>query len=152
MTEARIGWGAEVQLGTSSEVASLVEIGEVRSFNLPSDEADEHEVTHFKSPDRAKEFISGLIDRGEGTVTINYVPGSASDLLLTDAAESGTTRAVRFIIPDQTGTAAWQVTSSAFVRRYSPDTVEPNAPITATLTLRFTGAKSQAAETNEADS
>jgi hypothetical protein len=152
MSDARIGWGAEVQLGATSEVSSLVELGEVRSFNVPSDEADEHEVTHFKSPERRKEFISGLIDGGEATVTINYVPGSASDLLLTDALETGTTRAVRFIIPDQTGTAAWQITSSGFVRRYSPDTVEPNAPITATVAIRFTGAKSQAAETNEAES
>jgi predicted secreted protein len=151
-TEARIGWGAEVQLSSSSAVAGLVEIGEVRSFNVPSDTADEHEVTHFKSEDRRKEFISGLIDGGEVTVTMNYVPGSASDLLLTDAAESGTTRAVRFIIPDQTGTAAWQITTAGFVSRYSPDTVEPNAPITATAVIRLTGAKSQAAETSEAAS
>lgn len=152
MTDARIGWGAEVQVSSSSAVAGLVEIGEVRSFNVPSDEADEHEVSHFKSPDRRKEFISGLIDGGEATVTVNYVPGSASDLLLTDAVEDGTTRAVRFIIPDQTGTAAWQITAAGFIKRYSPDTVEPNSPITATFNIRFTGAKSQAAETNEAAS
>lgn len=149
-TEARIGWGAEVQVSTSSAVAGLVEIGEVTSFNLPSDEADEHEVTHFKSADRRKEFISGLIDGGEATVTVNYVPGSASDLLLTDAQEAGDTRAIRFIIPDQVGVAAWQITAAGFIKRYSPDTVQPNAPITATFTIRFTGAKSQAAETNEA--
>jgi hypothetical protein len=152
MTDARIGWGAEVQLSTSSSAAGLVELGEVRSFTLPQDEADEHEVTHLKSPERRKEFIQGMIDGGEGTATINYVPGSATDLLLTDAQEDGTTRAVRFIIPDQTGTAAWQITTSGFVKRYAPDTVEPNAPITASLTIRFTGAKSQAAETNEAAS
>jgi hypothetical protein len=151
-TEARIGWGAEVQVSSSSSAAGLVEIGEVRSFNLPSDEADEHEVTHFKSSQRRKEFIAGLIDGGEATVTVNYVPGSVSDLLLTDAQEDGTTRPVRFIIPDQVGAAAWQITAAGFIKHYSPDTVEPNAPITATFTIRFTGAKSQAAETSEANS
>lgn len=149
-TEARIGWGAELQIGTSSSAASLVELGEVRSFTLPNEEADEHEVTHLKSPNRRKEFIAGMIDSGEITATINYVPGGATDLLLTAAQEDGTTRAVRFIIPDATGTAAWQITTAGFVKRYAPDSVEPNAPITATLTLRITGGRTQAAETNEA--
>lgn len=152
MTDARIGWGAELQLGLTEAAGSLVELGEVRSFNLPSDEADEHEVTHLKSPERRKEYISGLIDSGEVSATLNYVPGSATDLMLTTAAEDGDTRAVRFIIPDQTGTAAWQITTSGFVKRYTPDNVEPNAPITATLVLRITGGKTQAAETNEANS
>lgn len=152
MTEARIGWGAELQVSSSSSEAGLVEIGEVQSFNVPTDEADEHEVTHLKSPGRRKEFISGLIDGGEISATINYVPGGTSDLLLTDAAENGDTRAVRFIIPDQVGAAAWQITTTGFVKRYSPDTVAANAPITATVVIRITGAKSQAAETTEADS
>lgn len=154
MTEARIGWGAELQLGTSSSVDSLVELGEVRSFTPPSDEADEHEVTHLKSPERRKEFIQGLIDSGELPATINYVPGGATDLMLVDALETGTIRAVRLIIPDTSGTgsAAWQITTTGFVKRYSPDEVAPNQPITASLTIRITGAKSQAAETNEANS
>lgn len=152
MSDARIGWGAELQLSTSESEAGLVELGEVKRFGVPSDEADEHEVTHFKSPDRRKEYIAGLIDSGEVTAMLNYVPGSATDLLLTDAQEDGTIRAVRFIIPDKLGQAAWQITTSGFVKKYAPDDLEPNAPITATLTIRITGAKSQAAETNEANS
>lgn len=150
MTEARIGWGAEIQIGTSSAVASLVELGEVRQFGVPTEEADEHEVTHFKSPDRHKEYIAGLIDSGEISATLNYVPGGATDVLLSDARDTGTTRAVRFIIPDQVGAAAWQITTSGFVKRYSPNDVEPNSPISATVTIRITGAVSEAAETNEA--
>lgn len=153
-SEARIGWNAEVQIGLTADVASLVEIGEVRSFSMPTDERDEHEVTHLKSPDQAKEFIAGLKDRGEMTVQINYVPGSTSDILLTAAADTPTVRAIRVIIPDNdgAGTAAWQHTMSGFVKRYAPDNVEPNAPITASLTLRMTGARSQAAEGSEAAS
>jgi hypothetical protein len=95
-----------------------------------------------------------MIDSGEVTATLNYVPGSATDLLLTDALETGTIRAVRFILPDATGTgaAAWQITTTGFVKRYSPDEVSANSPITSTVTIRCTGAKSQAAETNEAAS
>lgn len=151
-TLARIGWGGELQIGLSSAAASLVEIEEIRSVTLGSDEADEHEVTHLKSPNRRKEFISGLIDAGELTASMNYVPGGASDILLTAAATAGNTRAVRIIIPGQTGVAEWQITTEGFVKRYAPDNVEPNAPITASLTVRLTGAKTQAAEGSEAAS
>jgi hypothetical protein len=152
MTEARIGWGGELQLSTDGTLGNCAELIEVRSYNAPTDEADEHEVTHLKSPDRRKEYLQGLIDAGEVSATLNYIPGSATDLLLTDALDSGTTRAVRFIIPDPAGAAAWKIETSGFVKRYAPDTVEANAPITATLTLRITGGKTQGAVTDEDNS
>lgn len=154
-TEARLGWGGEIQLGLDENASSLVELGEVRGVpGFPTQEADEHEVTHLKSPNRRKEFIAGLIDSGEMTVSLNYVPGGATDLLLAAAAAAGDTRAVRIIIPDDDGlgTAAWQITTSGFVKRYSPDNMEPNTPMTATLVIRITGAISEAAETTEAQS
>lgn len=154
-TLARIGWGGEVQLSTSTDVDGLEELGEVRGVpTFPTREADEHEVTHLKSPNKTKEFISGMIDGGEMQISLNYVPGGATDILLTDAAETGDIRAVRIIIPDNSGagTAAWQITTSGFVKRYSPDNMEPNAPMTATAVIRVGGAISQAAETSEAAS
>lgn len=152
MSEARIGWGGECQLGASSSVASLVELEEVTSFGLPDDQADEVEVTHLKSPDRRKEFISGLTDGGEVEVSLNYVPGSATDVLIRDAKDAGDTRAVRFIIPDEQGVAEWQITTQCFVKGYSRGPVTAGEKIAATVRLRITGAQSEAAETNEANS
>jgi hypothetical protein len=145
MTEARIGWGGELHLSTDNTEANLVELSEVREVGFPQDETDEHEVTHLKSPGRRKEFIQGLIDGGEFTATFNYVPGSATDLAMTDAKDDGTTRKVRIVIPDNSGsgTADWNFTFSAFVKRYAPKNMEANAPITATGTFRVTGAVQQ---------
>lgn len=145
MTDARIGWGGELWVSTDNTEANLVELSEVRDVGFPQDEADEHEVTHLKSPGRRKEFIQGLIDGGEFTATLNYDPGDATDLLLTSAKDTGTTRKVRINIPDTsgTGTIEWNFTFSAFVRRYGPDTMEANAPITSTATFRVTGAVEQ---------
>jgi hypothetical protein len=145
MTEARIGWGGELHLSTDDTEANLVELAEVRDVSFPQDEADEHEVTHLKSPGRRKEFIQGLIDGGEFTATFNYDPGSATDLLLTAAKDAGTHRKTRIVVPDDsgTGTADWNFTFSTFVRRYAPEPMEPNAPITATATFRVTGAVEQ---------
>jgi hypothetical protein len=145
MTEARIGWGGELHVSSDNTEANLVELSEVRDVGFPQDEADEHEVTHLKSPNRRKEFIQGLIDGGEFAATLNYVPGSATDLLLTGAKDAGTTRKIKIVIPDEsgTGTADWNIVTSAFVKRYAPDTMEPNAPITATASFRVTGAYEQ---------
>jgi hypothetical protein len=141
MTEARIGWGGKLFLGTANTEASLVQLQEVKSVGFPQDETDEHEVTHLLSANRRKEYIQGLIDGGEFSATFNYVPGSATDLALTNAKELGTTRKVRIEIPDEsgTGTIDWNFTFSAFVKKYAPDTLEPNTPIIATATFRVTG-------------
>jgi hypothetical protein len=141
MTEARIGWGGELHLSTDNTEENLVELSEVRDVSFPQDEADEHEVTHLKSPNRRKEFIQGLIDGGEMTATLNYDPGGATDLLLTAAKTTGTTRKIKIVIPDTSGTGAadWNFVTSAFVKRYAPDSMEANAPITATAVFRVTG-------------
>jgi hypothetical protein len=150
MTEARIGWGGELHVSTDDTEANLVELLEVREVGFPNDEADEHEVTHLKSPGRRKEFIAGLIDGGEFTATLNYDPGNATDLLLTAAKDTGDTRKIKIVIPDNsgTGTADWNMVTSAFVKKWAPDNMEANAPITATVTFRVTGALEQGTGTS----
>lgn len=147
MTEARIGWGGRLYLSTDNTEAHLVELTEVRDCGFPSDETDEVEATHLRSPGRRKEFLAGLIDGGEFTATTNYVPGNATDLALTEAKETGTTRKIRIVIPDETGTgtADWNIVTSAFVKKYSPDRMAPGDVITATATFRVTGAQEQGA-------
>lgn len=145
MTEARIGWGGELSVSTDNTEANLVELTDVREVGFPSTEADEHEVTNLKSPDRYKEFIAGLRDGGEFSATLNYDPGGATDLLLTAASATGSTRKVRIGVPDTsgTGTIDWNFTFSAFVKKYAPDNMEPNAPILATVTFRVARAPEQ---------
>lgn len=144
-SEARIGWGGEVHLSTDNTTANLAELVEVVSFGLPDQDVDEVEVTHLKSPDRYREFIAGLADRGSVEVTLNYVPGSATDTLITAARAAGDTRAVRFVIPDQTGTPEWQIDTFAFVQGYSRGPVSAGDKIEATLRLRITGDQTEAA-------
>lgn len=145
MTAARIGWGGKVYLSTDDTEANLAELAEVVDVTFPSDEVDEVEATHLQSPGRRKEFIPGLIDGGEVTITNNYDPGSATDLLLTGAKDAGDTRKVRFVIPDASGagTADWNMVVSCFVKKYAPDRMSASDKITTTTTLRITGALEQ---------
>lgn len=145
MTEARIGWGGEVHLSTDLTVANLAELDEVVSFGLPDDDVDEVEVTHLKSPGRRREYIAGLQDGGEIEVTLNYAPGSATDILIRNAKTAGTTRAIRFIIPDETGDPEWQIDTFAFVKGYARGPVSAADKIESTVRFRITGAQTEAA-------
>jgi hypothetical protein len=145
MSDARIGWGGKVLLATDNTEATLTQLAEVVETTFPQDEAEEVDVTHLLSPQRRREFKAGLIDGGDVTVTLNYTPGSATDLLLTAAQEAGDTRKARFVIPDETGSGAadWNMTVSCFVKRYAPDNMTAGDKITATAILRITGAREQ---------
>jgi hypothetical protein len=147
MTDARIGWGGKVYLGTSALESTLMLLSEVVDTTFPQDEADEVEVTHLASPGKRKEFIAGLIDGGEVTVTLNYTPGSATDLLLAAALEDGETRSVRFVVPSEAGdgSADWNFTTSGFVKRYAPNSMSAGDKISATAVIRITGAQQQGA-------
>jgi hypothetical protein len=147
MTNARIGWGGKVYLGTSALESTLTLLAEVVDCTFPQDEADEVEVTHLASPGKRKEFIAGLIDGGDVTLTLNYDPGSATDLLLTAAKEAGTTRSFRIVVPSEAGdgSADWNFTTTGFVKRYAPNTMSAGAKIEATAVIRITGDQQQGA-------
>lgn len=145
MTEARIGWGGEFHLSTDDDPANYAEMVEVASFGLPDDQSDEVEVTHLKSPNRRKEFISGLTDGGEVEISFNYDPGSATDLALRDAKDDGDTRAVKFVIPDQVGDPEWKIETFGFVKGYSRGPVAAGEKIAATVRVRITGAQTEGA-------
>lgn len=138
-TAAKIGWGATFSIhnGTALEL-----VAEITAISIPASETAEVEATHFTSADRRREYIAGLIEDGEGTFEMNLVPGSTSDATIRAAQAAGATRAYEIVIPKPSGT--WKITGSCIVRKY-----ERNVPIddkmTATMTVRFTGAVTEVA-------
>lgn len=134
MTDARIGYGAEFWLDDAT--GTLTKLAEITNVTPPNPQVSDVEATHFESPGRRREYVTGLIEDGEGTFEMNYVPGSDTDELIREALADGETREYRIIVPD--GADGWQIDGSCIVRGY-----ERNIPIddrmTATLTVRFTG-------------
>lgn len=141
MTTALIGYGATLSIGNVATNALTV-IAEVTGISLPNPETAEVEATHFGSPNRRREYIAGLIEDGEGTFEINYVPGGATAALIQGVQNAGLTRAFKIVLPNTTGT--WEITGSLIIRSF-----ERQVPIddlmTASLTVRFTGAVTEAA-------
>ncbi len=140
MTTAKTGWGGEFHLDSAANV--LTELVEVVSFTLPNGETETVEATHLKSPNRRREYVPGMIDDGDLEVVINYVPGSATDILLRAALDDGVTRDWMAVIPRET--ANWEATGDGIVTGYDRGSVEVDGVMRATVTLKVTGATTEA--------
>jgi hypothetical protein len=121
----------ETTLGSGSWVA----LGNVKSFDGPSTENPEVDVTTLSSS--AKEFIGGLVDFGDLTMEINFNPGLANhQQIFTDQEASP---------PTVTG---WRITFStgqnydwpAFVKSFSLGGAVDGV-YTGNVTLRLSGAR-----------
>lgn len=81
-TNARIGYGFALEIAFASAPTVFTHIKECFAATPPSQTDDNHEASHFQSPNRQKEYIPGLSDGGEASFEMNYVPGSATDVFL----------------------------------------------------------------------
>ena len=142
MADVRIGYGAQFWMEDAS--STLVKLAEVTEVSVPNPQQSEVEATHFESPGRAREYVPGLVDNGEITLGLNYIAGSATDLLIAAAVAGNDPRDCKVIIPTVTGSGTWEFTFSGIFKGY-----ERNIPIddrqTATVTIRVNGAVSEAA-------
>jgi len=101
MTEAMIGYGITYEIwDAAAEPAAFVPVAEV--FNVTPGEAtaDRIDATHYGSPGRRREYISGLIDSGEASFELNWIPGNDTDVMLRDLFASGATVEHRITFPN----------------------------------------------------
>lgn len=135
-----IGYGVTLHVndpdGGTPTVADQLVAG-VTNVTPPSPTRDIIDTTHAASPDMAREFIVGLIDYGEATFEINWVPGDATDALLAGISLETEPRIWMMTFTQITGDPS--VTFDAYLTAY-----ERNAPtedkMTASITLKVTGA------------
>jgi Lambda phage tail tube protein, TTP len=99
---------------------------------------DQVEVTHMQSPNLFREFISGLMDGGEVSFEMNFIPGGTSDDRLFELLNLGAgisrRRAMRISYPNG---VTWSFTGE--IVGYEPDVPFDDA-MTATVTAKVSGA------------
>src|SRR3546814_4198692 len=83
---ALTGYGSEFHL--ADEIGVLTEVGELIALEPGSEEWGTTETTHFKSPQRRREYLKTLIESGQGNFQVNWLPGSPTDELISDAHQS----------------------------------------------------------------
>lgn len=98
-TEAIIGYGCTLEVETAANSGVYYELGEVTNITPPNAKTDQVDVTHMKSPDRGREFISGLKDGGETSIDFNYIPGGATADFVAAWRASSENRSVKLSFP-----------------------------------------------------
>lgn len=90
MSNATHGYGAVFAREDDTTAGTYNTVGEVTEITLPSASKDTVQVTHHASADRTHEFIGGLVDPGEVTITVNYDENDAEqELLVGDVYAAG---------------------------------------------------------------
>ncbi|MEF2551990.1 phage tail tube protein [Aurantimonas sp. A2-1-M11] len=135
MSDALIGYLSKYSIHDGLDPGALTEIGEVTEITPGEESTDRVDVTHMQSPDRRREFISGLIDPGEASFTINWVPGSATDVFLRELQASGETRQHQIEFPNGV-----TVSFDATLLTYSK-AIPIDDRMTATITVAPSGAE-----------
>jgi len=131
MTESRIGYGLALEIALASAPTVFTYIAETFDATPPTMADDNHEATHFQSPNRMKEYIPGFSDGGVASFEMNYVPGSATDVFLNSL------RGVP-IIARLTYANGIQVLFNALRESYEP-AIPNDDKMTASLGLKVTG-------------
>lgn len=138
MSDAIAAYGTLLKLGTTNTTAaSFTTIAEVGDIDGPSDSVDTIEVTNHSSAGARKEFIAGLIDSGEVSFPINWIPSDATHDETTGLEKVKNDREMRkyqIIFPDAT-----QMEFSALCTKFAR-----KAPVagklSADITLKVSGA------------
>jgi len=133
MTDAAIGYGSEFRLGDGASPETFTALAEVINITPPSDTVDIIDATHMQSPNRTRESIEGLIDPGECSIELNFVPGGPADDAIQTWKSTGGVRNCQIKFPNG---VTW--TFSGLLTGYEP-TVPVDDKMTATLTIKVTG-------------
>lgn len=134
MTTARIGYGTKYRIWDSTlTVPAFVEIAEVINVTPGAATADRIDATHMQSPGRRREYIAGLIDTGEASFEINWVPGNGTDELLRRLMSSGAVEQHEIEFPNGV-----TVTYDAALTGYEKD-IPVDDRMTATITVAVSG-------------
>lgn len=126
--------GFKTRFYMKGETGEWEQIAHVRSITPPEDETDEIELEELDG-DGYKEFLLGLTDPGEATVTLNFDPENEGHLALIEAKESKEAKDFRIVLPS--GTFGWEF--KAFVRSFAVQEISGSEVIQAQVTLRITG-------------
>ena len=141
-TTATIGFGVILAKGDAASPEVFTTIAEITDLSGPGLARDAVEATHTASTNRWREFLAGLKDGGEVSLTMNHLPNNATQ----DATSGGLVGEFATVDGDTVGN--WKLTFpvSPAVSWTFPAILtafEPATPIddrmTATATFKIAG-------------
>lgn len=137
-TNASIGRGSKFSMGATTNSNTLTDIAEVFDITPPNEQTDTIDASHYQSPGKQREFITGLTDPGDVSFDMNFLPGSASETLILTAKTDGLKRAAKITFP-----AGQTWAFDMLVTGYEPSMPDDDK-MTCTVTGKVTGSVTRA--------
>ncbi len=106
-------FGSLLKIGDGGTPEAFTTIAECYDISGPSLALDAIEITHHTSTDGWREFVGGLLDGGEVTLSINFDPVGATHGYSSGLVEdmvNRTKRNFQLVFPDP-GTTTWAFTA-----------------------------------------
>lgn len=138
MTSAISSFGTLLKKGDGGTPESFTTIAELLDIEGPEMELDTEEVTSHSSTDGWAEYIGTILDAGEVSFEVNYVPTNATHNATTGLIKDMTARTKRnftLVFPDS-GNTTWSFT--ALVTSVSP-TAAVRGVLNGKIGLKITG-------------
>ncbi len=134
-TAATLGLGTLIKKGDGASPEVFTAIAEVGTITGPSQSSEFVDVTNQDST--AREFIAGLIDPGEISFSVNYIPDNTTHkAILTDFQDKSIDQ-YELLFPTGDATDKW---SFAAAVTGAEVTAPIDGPIQLSVTLKVSGA------------
>ena len=144
MSDAVGAYGTKLLVGDGGGPEVFTALAEVRNVSGPNTSVDTTDVTPHSTSSPWRHFVATLIDGGEVSLDINFLPDAADQDALRDDMIARTKRNFRIEWP--TTPTAHRASFAAYVTGHSP-TAPHDGELSASITLKITGAVTFAAAT-----
>lgn len=138
MTNAIASFGTLVKIGDGGSSETFTTIAELRDISGPSFSLATVDVTPQTATGAWREFVATLLDAGEVTFDINFIPTENTHDVgagLIKDMKNRTNRNFQVVWSD-TGSTTW--TLSTYITGFSP-TAPVDGELSASITLKITG-------------
>lgn len=142
MSNADGAYGTKLLVGDGAGSEAFTALAEVRNISGPATKVDTVDVTPHSTSTPWRHFVPTLIDGGEVTLDINFLPDATDQQALRTDMLARTKRNFRIEWP--TTPTAHRASFAAYVTGHSPAAPHDGA-LSASVTLKITGAVTFAA-------
>lgn len=133
MSDGMIGKGTTFGMETTAGNDTYTLLAEVFEITPPTETVDAIDFTHMASPNFTREFGPGLINPGEASLAMNFIPGNSADVALRGAMRE--VRGCRVTFPNG---ATW--TFDGFITSIGAETPMADKMVRR-VTLQVSGSK-----------
>lgn len=131
---ATSGFGTLLKLGDEASPEVWTTIAEITGLTGPGEKLDLIECTHMESPSNYKEYIPSLVDGGEVSIDLNFLPGNSVQQSIRTAM---TARTKKHFQITWTNTGGTKYAFYGYVTSFQPS-AKINDKLSASITIKVT--------------